>query len=498
MADAKNAESRTTEQRDPAARAAYLCKIGEFDPLSLDEAAGIYEELGDADGARKCREQAGALREMLYRDAKREMEEAGGSSAAWMRACLALKSPYLDGYRDTEALRQEAEERFSASHVDEETARLRDNAAKAAARHKRRRAIALAAAALVLAIAAYAALQIGLKPRRAYDAARALEESGKYEEAIAAYTDMYGYRDTKERIAECRLRIRYEEAVELEKKGMDEEAIDAYDALGSYLDCEERSAACRDNVMRDTYAAAAEAYAGGDLQTAYRLYASLGDFGDALSIAGGDEGIAAARSEEFRTVGGHVFMGRWPQTKAGTDETPIEWIVLDVQDGRALLLSLCGIECMPYNDVWTNVTWEDSMMRRWLNGEFLASAFDGAEREAVALTDVKNDRSQGYARSNSDGGPDTQDRVFLLSYAEAWKYMPNAADRRCRITAHAKAQGAEHNRETRCGWWWLRSPGNYRLYQGDVFSSGIQSVSITKSRSDVVRPAMWVELDGFA
>ena len=497
MADEKGAENRARAAGEKAARAAYLCRIGEFDPLSLDEAAGIYDETGDRDSARRCREQAGALREMLYQDAKREMEEAGSSSDAWMRACLALKSPYLDGYRDTDALRQEAEERFGASRAAEETARLRSNAAKAAARHRRRRAIPIAAAALALAVAAYGGLQAGLAPRRAYGAARALEESGKYEEAAAAYTELHGYRDAKERIAECRLRIRYGEAAELELNGMAEEAIAAYDALGPYLDCEERSAACRDKVMRDTYAAALEAYDAGDAAEAYRLYASLGAY-EGADLALGDERIAAARREAFRTKGSRVFLGRWPQTAAGTDETPIEWTVLDVRDGKALLLSLYGIECMPYSEVWTCVTWEDSAMRAWLNGEFLERAFGGAERAAVAQTAVGNGRSEGYESCNTDGGADTYDRVFLLSYAEAWRYLPRPEDRRCPLTAHAKAQGAEYNRATGCGWWWLRSPGNYRIYQADVFSSGIRSVSVSTSRFDAVRPAMWVDLDALS
>ena len=48
-------------------------------------------------------------------------------------------------------------------------------------------------------------------------------------------------------------------------------------------------------------------------------------------------------------VGDYVTFGRYPQTEAGNDQTPIEWLVLDIIGNQALLLSRYGLDAVPYN-----------------------------------------------------------------------------------------------------------------------------------------------------
>ena len=62
-------------------------------------------------------------------------------------------------------------------------------------------------------------------------------------------------------------------------------------------------------------------------------------------------------TQPFDTIGGIVTFGRYEQD--GNEENGpegIEWIVLDVQDGKVLLLSKYGLEVKPYNTEHTEHT----------------------------------------------------------------------------------------------------------------------------------------------
>ena len=124
-------------------------------------------------------------------------------------------------------------------------------------------------------------------------------------------------------------------------------------------------------------------------------------------------------TQSFDTIGGIVTFGRYEQD--GNEENgpeEIEWVVLDVQDGKALLLSKYGLEAKPYNTEYTDVTWETCTLRAWLNSDFLNKAFSTEEQSAILTTTVDNSSSQGYNDLISIDGNNTQDKIFLLSYAE--------------------------------------------------------------------------------
>lgn len=201
-----------------------------------------------------------------------------------------------------------------------------------------------------------------------------------------------------------------------------------------------------------------------------------------------------------------VCFGRYPQTEAGTDETPIEWIVLEVKDGKALLISNYALDAMPYNTKNTDVTWETCSLRDWLNGEFLNTAFSPEEQAAIPVTEVDNSTAQGNSEWNTDGGNNTRGKVFLLSYAEANQYFEVTGTDRYNIkarvhpTAYAVSHGAytTYNYTTRngsdTGWWWLRSPGFVQHYAARVRNDG-SLVSFDVFDVGCVRPALWIDLE---
>ena len=144
-------------------------------------------------------------------------------------------------------------------------------------------------------------------------------------------------------------------------------------------------------------------------------------------------------------IGEAVTFGSYEQDNdMGNNPEPIEWIVLDHQEGRTLLLSKYGLDGRWYNTDRVDVTWENCSLRRWLNTDFYNTAFDDTKKDMIVQVTNENPdgdsfwESMGRTVESSIGGNDTQDA-----------YSP----------------GME------C-WWWLRSPGSERGHAAVIKDSG--------------------------
>ena len=207
---------------------------------------------------------------------------------------------------------------------------------------------------------------------------------------------------------------------------------------------------------------------------------------------------------EVTQTGKCIVFGHYPQTKDGKDNTPIEWLILERDGLNALVVSKYGLDAQPYNISCTDVTWEKCTLRTWLNDTFYNKAFSADEQAAILTTNVDNSKSQCYSGWNTSGGNNTQDKVFLLSYAEANKYFGveywqnnGATDKvksRVAPTAYAIAQGAGKTSSYKtvdgidAGWWWLRSPGPYPDRAAYVLTDGSLHYSGVRGDSGSVRP----------
>ena len=191
------------------------------------------------------------------------------------------------------------------------------------------------------------------------------------------------------------------------------------------------------------------------------------------------------------SVGEYVEFGRYPVTHAGTDETPIKWLVLEVNGDQALLISKYALDAKPYNEEYEYITWENCTLRSWLNDEFYDAAFNEEEKDCIIQTEVKAEDNPRYG---TDAGNDTEDNVFLLSISEAEQYFDDDESRICNPTNYAVNQGA-YTSNGAC-WWWLRSPGYYSSNASYVRGDG----SVDDDGYNVydtgisVRPAVWVRL----
>lgn len=251
-------------------------------------------------------------------------------------------------------------------------------------------------------------------------------------------------------------------------------------------------------------------------------HGTLWEFRYYLTIRGKKESAAEqyADANNFRFVWitlNHDLMkristfGHYPQTAERTDNTPIDWLVLDVQGSSALVISRYGLDAKPYNTECTDVTWETCTLRTWLNDAFLKKAFSTMEQDAILITEVDNSQSQGSSSWSTNGGRNTQDKVFLLSYTEAKRYYGvtwgnGSTNKKSRVapTAYAARQGTfgvflEKGCKTtdgsKAGAWWLRSPGGEQNSAALVNNDGTLKCTDVSYDNIVVRPALWVNLE---
>lgn len=460
---AEQARQKVIYEKASARRAA----IGTPDLMDAADLEALAKQFGQIPGykdakqqAEQCLQDAENARETVYNDAVEAMQEAekGNFSFKWEKAIRMLAREGLNGYRDVEKLRKQAEQRYEECRNAEEKQR-RANA------HKKK---TMTIAAIVLAVAACVAgwfVVTRVIPENKYQQAWTLRENGKYDEAIAAFEELGEYSDAKAQITETK----YQQATNL-------------NAFGKY-------------------------------DEAYAIYVTLTGYKDVDKLLTEDDNIVAvikaleARDAKF-TVGNYVTFGEYPQTTAGEDMTPIEWLVLARDGDKALLISRYGLDAQPYNKDHTSVTWETCTLRTWLNGTFYNKAFSSAEQAAILTTSVDNSKYQCYSGWSTNGCNNTQDKVLLLSYAEANKYFgvtyDNRRNTKSRVapTAYAIAQGAYADSfrrtadGTAAGQWWLRSPGLYHQdYAASVLTDGSFDGHDVSSDYGSVRPALWVNIE---
>lgn len=138
-------------------------------------------------------------------------------------------------------------------------------------------------------------------------------------------------------------------------------------------------------------------------------------------------GCSDSRSDDYDhtlpQVGDYVVFGKYEQdgNKLNGAES-IEWEVLEVDGNRALLISRYVLDCQRYNEYTGTkaVTWETSDLRRWLNKDFYKTAFSESERRRIPTVTIENPDGPSY--QHTDGGNDTDDKVFILSYYEVQNY----------------------------------------------------------------------------
>ena len=138
------------------------------------------------------------------------------------------------------------------------------------------------------------------------------------------------------------------------------------------------------------------------------------------------------------------------------------WRVLDVQNGKALLISSVIIEKKAFHSAGGSIAWEQCDLRSHLNGAFYNS--------------FEQDKTRIIMKATSD-------RIFLLNIDEAKMYFSNDKDRIASFDGE------------KCGWW-LRSCGAWDYTVANITSAGfVGSGGQSTSYDNLgVRPALWINL----
>lgn len=216
------------------------------------------------------------------------------------------------------------------------------------------------------------------------------------------------------------------------------------------------------------------------------------------SLCGATDGVALEKPSI--NTNDIVAFGSYEQDGLQSNgEESIEWIVLEVLEDKALLLSCYALDSLPYNDTYGPVTWEDCTLRNWLNSTFYDDAFTDEEKKSIILSEIDNSKAQGNREWSASGGNNTEDNIFLLSYADTERYFDGSLDRICVPTNYAVTMGADKRTLddgiTEAGWWWLRSPGEMGHHAAFVNFDGTRYTNAVGNEYLSVRPALWIKLD---
>lgn len=191
-------------------------------------------------------------------------------------------------------------------------------------------------------------------------------------------------------------------------------------------------------------------------------------------------------------VGEYLKFGCYPQNDENQKE-PIEWLVLEIKENKALLISCYGLDYKQYHHENAGITWEECNIRKWLNNDFFKMAFLDEEQQRIIVSVLSNDDNPKY---RTMGGIRTEDRVFCLSIQEVEQYFTRNRERKCKPTSFAHNNGVYANDRNGCCYWWLRSPGRNQNSGACVHVDG--SISLrgrnVTCNGRAVRPVLWVKL----
>jgi len=203
-------------------------------------------------------------------------------------------------------------------------------------------------------------------------------------------------------------------------------------------------------------------------------------------------------------VGDRMLLGKYEQSSDYSNgKEDIEWRVLAVENGKALLLSEKILDCKPYNEECEAVTWETCTLRKWLNSDFYSATFKSDEQTRIFSAKVKNENNPW---GGTNGGNDTKDKLFLLSFSDVVNTAYGFSGSHCDIDISRQAQGSDYAERrgldvytvrpySENSNWWLRSPGNDSYSACCCYYNGYMNYYDCVDLNYIgVRPALWLNL----
>ena len=439
----------------------------------------------DADDlARQCLDKAEVCRkDAIYTHGRSEMAKntiSGYEAAIQYFSTIPGWDDSAEQISQCQRMIKEIKAREEADRLEAEQKRI--TAEKKAKRHK---IIILSVTSILIAAAAFLIAVITVFiPRKKLDEAMGLLETGEYEAGYQILEEI-GKSDlilsNKYDRANALLDAEdYDEAYALleeigDKKAIEKSKFHRAEALNDAGDYEAAYALYEElkysiPIEQSKYKRAKALIDSGDYEEAYLLLNGLTDANskDLLnSILPQYKEILLSQAQ----VGSSIFFGSYEQdNNKYNDKEPIEWLVLAKYGKNVLAISKYALDWKVYNHSGekTDMTWQLCDLRTWLNGDFLNTAFTPEEQKIIISSKVSADKNPVHLTSP---GIDTEDKVFLLSIAEANEYFTSDAARQCQGTISCNEQ-VEFKAEDGNIVWWLRTPGSDACYGTYVKSDG--------------------------
>lgn len=454
---------------------AMACMTAASDEGAYRNAAQKFYSLGSYKDASAHREQCLQRADRIRAD-RMQREETKRKEDIYSRAEKCMHKGTIESYNTAIQLYESVPNfRSSAAQISECRRKIEDLEAKEAARQvaveKAKKKIAIIAAPIVcVCIAFVIVLNAVIIPNQKYNEAMDLIDSGDYESAYALLEEI-GKNDV---IATNK----YDRAIDLIDSGDYESAYALLEEIGD-----------NETIVSNKYDRAVKCIETGEYQAAYILLDGL-EYKDSAEKLQSIKPLLLAKAKPGDTV----FLGTYEQdNNTSNGKEDIAWLVMEVKDGKALVVSKYALDCKQYNTSNTDVTWETCTLRKWLNNDFINAAFSSYEKAMIPTVTVSADKNPGYS---ANPGNATQDQVFLLSITEANKYFNSTGARQCEPTDYAVANGTWESDSGNFCWWWLRSPGVTQDSAAYVYSGGdvIESGNAVDIGTSAVRPAMWISI----
>lgn len=233
----------------------------------------------------------------------------------------------------------------------------------------------------------------------------------------------------------------------------------------------------------------------GNVDEAYAIFNELENYKDSVEKAGNIRLTKTKETLQNIKVGDYIKFGAYEQDNdASNGKEGVEWRILKIENEKVLIISKYALDCQPYHATNESATWETCSLRKWLNNDFINSAFSEEEKARIPTVKVAADKN---ATTGSDVGNSTEDKVFLLSIMEAKEYLNHDALLQCEATTYSDARGVYTQSSRLVCDYWLRTTGVSQFYASFVNNAG--SLGYRGARIDDtdmgVRPAMWIDLN---
>lgn len=336
-----------------------------------------------------------------------------------------------------------------------------------------------------------------------YDNAIASGDSGEYDKAIEILEALKSYADSNDLVT-------YYKARRYEFKDTNDDrmrAIAMYEKIPEVKDSKERREAIV-GIQEGIYAKAEEQLEADKFFDAKETFQSLGNYSDAkqrvkdtekarqdkIKLLCANQRYAEALHFQNLQAGDVIKFGEYEQdNNLENGKEAIDWIVLEVQDGEAFVISQSCLEVMQFGmrDGIKLIVWQESNICKWLNSDFIKIAFSEYLHECILQTSLTSLNS--FSLKNAEEGPECINYIFLLGENEYENYL--SKEKNVNVTPYVQSRCMDTNAYSG---WWLRdanfsaSNGSQAAYIEYTFENNVEYSECYKLR--MVRPAMRIDL----